>query len=162
MAYFAAALMILCFNLVKFDYFVDDFKLLYPLLGEWATPFKDGEMFEKWEMKYDKMMKGKSVYVNNNEEESLEDITLVLEDRRIYYIPEVKGQNNDEPVKFTLIEIADENKFIFENKDHDFPQRIIYEFKTPDEINATIEGQTKKGLKQIVYKFKRKKEGTNE
>lgn len=161
MAYFAAALMILCFNFVKFDYNTDDFKLLYPLIGQWTTPYKDGELIEKWELKYEKMINGKTIFLKGDVEKSQEDINLVLEDRRIYYIPTVSGQNNDEPVKFTLIEIEDENKFIFENKDHDFPQRIIYEFKSPDEINATIEGETKNGLKQIEYKFKRKKESSN-
>lgn len=156
MAYFAAALIILCFNLVKMDYDLDDFKLLYPLIGEWSAPYKDGEIVEKWEKKYAKMMKGETVYAKDNEEESREDIQLVLEDRRIYYIPKLKGEDDEEPVQFTLIEI-DKNKFIFENKDHDFPKRIIYVMKTPDEMDATIEGETSKGFKKIEYKFKRKK-----
>ncbi len=158
MAYFAAALMILCFNLFKFDYFVDDFKLLYPLIGEWAAPYKGGELIEKWELKYEKMMNGKTVFLKGDEEKSQEHINLVLEDRRIYYIPTVTGQNNDEPVKFTLIEIVDENKFIFENKDHDFPQRIIYDLKTPGVLVATIEGETKNGMKSINYTYKKKTE----
>jgi hypothetical protein len=161
MAYFAVALILLCFNFVKVDYDVDDFKLLYPLVGEWTMPFKDGEMIEKWELKYEKMMNGKTLLIKEGEEELQENVNLVLEDRRIYYIPKVKGQNNEEPVAFTLIEI-DGNKFIFENKDHDFPQRIIYVLNSSDEFNATIEGETGKGEKKIEYRFKRKKEDANE
>jgi hypothetical protein len=34
-----------------------------------------------------------------------------------------------------------EIKFIFENKEHDFPQKIIYHFVSESKLNASIEGE---------------------
>ena len=41
-----------------------------------------------------------------------------------------------EPVRFAIIE-ADASHFVAENRDHDYPQRIIYR-RTRDELTATI------------------------
>jgi hypothetical protein len=35
---------------------------------------------------------------------------------------------------------SDSNNFIFENKEHDFPQRIIYHIVNKDSVHAWIEG----------------------
>lgn len=155
MFYAVFALILLSFNLVKMDYDLEDFIKLYPLEGEWTTPFKGGELIEKWEKKYNKMLEGKTIYLKGDEQLSQESISLFLKDGRIYYTPVIEGKENEEPVPFTLIEI-NKNKFIFQNKEHDFPQRIVYELRTSNELIATIEGETNKGFKKIVYRYKRK------
>jgi hypothetical protein len=40
---------------------------------------------------------------------------------------------------FALTEYSD-NKFIFENEEHDYPQKIIYEFTADGKLNAATEG----------------------
>lgn len=155
MLYFVVALIAVSFNLVKMDYNIDDFIKLYFLEGEWVMPYKEGELVEKWEKTYDKVLEGETFYLKDNEKLSHENISLRLKDARIYYTAKVKGQNNGEPVPFTLIEI-DKNKFIFQNKEHDFPQRITYEIKSYNEFTAIVEGETDKGEKRIIYNFKKK------
>lgn len=157
MFYYMFALIILSFNLIKVDFNIEDFSRLYPLEGIWTAPFKEGQLVEKWEKKFDKLLQGETFYLQGDKEHSQEKINLSLRNGRIYYTPRVPGQNNDEPVSFTLIEI-DNRKFIFENKDHDFPQRITYEIKTVNELIATVEGETDEGFKKIEYKFKRKED----
>ena len=58
----------------------------------------------------------------------LEAIELYHQDDHFWYVPVVPDQNNSLPVLFILIS-SEDNHFVFENPDHDFPQRIIYEFR---------------------------------
>ncbi|MEP7146580.1 MAG: DUF6265 family protein [bacterium] len=155
MLYAVLALILLSFNLVKMDYDIEDFIKLYPLEGEWTMPFKGGELIERWERKYNKMLEGETIFLKGNEKQPIESISLFLRDGRIYYTPVVNGTQDEEPVQFTLIEI-DKKKFIFQNKEHDFPQRIIYELRSVNELVATIEGETNNGFKKIQYKYNRK------
>ncbi|MEO8664979.1 MAG: DUF6265 family protein [Ignavibacteria bacterium] len=149
------ALILLSFNLVKMDYDLEDFVKLYPLEGEWTMPYKDGELVEKWEKKYNKMLEGETIFLKGDEEQQQESIKLFLKDGRIYYTPIKDGKEEDEPVEFSLIS-NEKRKFIFQNKEHDFPQRIIYELRSNNELVATIEGETSNGPKKIIYRYKRK------
>jgi len=155
MFYVMFALIVLSFNIFKIDYDIEDFEKLYSLVGEWTMPFKNGELVEKWEKQFNKKLTGETFYINGNEEESQEKIDLVLSAGRIYYSSVVNGQNEGESVPFTLIGM-DKNKFTFENKEHDFPQRIIYELRSPNELVASIEGETDNGFKKIEYKYRKK------
>ncbi len=155
MFYAVFALILLSFNLVKMEYDIDDFIKLYPLEGVWTMPYKGGELVEKWEKKYNKMMEGETIFLKGDDEQQQEIISLFLKDGRIYYTPVKDGREADEPIPFTLIS-DEKNKFIFQNKEHDFPQRIIYELRSNNELVATIEGETSKGPKRIIYRYKRK------
>ncbi|HVT34714.1 MAG TPA: DUF6265 family protein [Nevskiaceae bacterium] len=53
------------------------------------------------------------------------------------YVAQPQGQP---PTKFNMLELKG-TRVVFENPDHDFPQRIIYEFHAPDQLNARIEGK---------------------
>ncbi len=155
MFYAMFALIVLSFNIFKIDHDLEDFEKLYALVGEWIMPYKKGELVEKWQKQYNKKLTGETFYINGNDEELQEKIDLVLSDGRIYYSSKVNGQNDGEGVPFALIKI-EKNIFIFENKEHDFPQRITYEVKSPNELVASIEGDTNDGFKKIVYKYRKK------
>lgn len=157
MLYGVFALILISFNLVKMDYYIDDFIKLYPLEGQWTMPYDGGELVEIWTKQFEKKLKGQTIFIKNEQEEKKEVINLVLKEGRIYYTPEVKGMNDDEPVPFTLTEM-DDNKFVFENREHDFPRRITYELKGNNRLYATIEGTTKKGFRKVEYKYVRRAE----
>ena len=53
---------------------------------------------------------------------------------------------------FALSEYS-ENKFIFENKEHDYPQKIIYEFTTDGKLNAATEGIIEGELMRRDFNF---------
>jgi hypothetical protein len=59
-------------------------------------------------------------------------------------------------VHFKLVS-AQQGKYIFENKLHDFPQRIIYHLVTPDSIAARVEGQQNGRVDGSDFYFKRVK-----
>jgi hypothetical protein len=53
---------------------------------------------------------------------------------------------------FALTEYS-ESKFIFENKEHDYPQRIIYEFTVDGQLNAATEGIIEGELMRREFNF---------
>jgi len=68
--------------------------------------------------------------------------TILLEERegKLLYIPTVKGQNNDQPVPFTLTTAAGDS-FVFENPAHDFPGKITYRKTSETTLVAKISGK---------------------
>ena len=63
---------------------------------------------------------------------------------------------NAKPIAFKLIK-SSENEVVFENPEHDFPQRIIYRRDSPDALFARIEGQEKGVNKSVDFPYKRVK-----
>ncbi|MDG1870844.1 MAG: DUF6265 family protein, partial [Flavobacterium sp.] len=54
-----------------------------------------------------------------------EKIQLEQKGDILTYTTIIKGQNNDKPISFMLID-HQENKVVFENKANDYPQKITY------------------------------------
>jgi hypothetical protein len=60
------------------------------------------------------------------------------------------------PTVFRMITGSD-GEVVFENPEHDFPQRIIYRRESADALFARIEGQEKGVNKAMDFRFKRSK-----
>ncbi len=63
---------------------------------------------------------------------------IVEDDSGIYYIS--KPSENKEETSFKLIKLSS-NEVIFENPEHDFPQRIMYRLEKDKSLFARIEGK---------------------
>lgn len=120
------------------------------LEGKWERITEKSSSFEIWKKAGDNLFAGESFTIKNDDTVSYESIRLEIIGDEIFYIPTVKGQNEDKPVYFKLISYDDEA--IFENKEHDFPQRIIYTH-TVDSLKARIEGEINGKFKQIPFNF---------
>ena len=114
------------------------------LLGTWQNHSPEGVATEVWRQENDSVYAGSSHFVIGQDTVSAESIRLEASGQGLAYIPTVKGQNNDAPVRFTLSTTTDK-QLVFENPAHDFPQKISYAQVSPDslvaEISGTIEGQ---------------------
>jgi hypothetical protein len=144
----------LAFTTLSFSDSSDRFNQLLTLEGTWVMQTKKGPLFESWNKVSDVELQSRSYRLNGKDTVLLEKVSIVEKEGGIFYIPVVENQNNGQPVKFTLISI-EKNKFTFENKLHDFPQRIIYNLLSTDSIVARIEGE-KKGIKSgSDFHFKR-------
>jgi hypothetical protein len=55
---------------------------------------------------------------------------------------------------FNLVSIAGD-RFVFENLQHDFPQRIVYSLEDDDSLTARIEGTRGGQLKSFEYQLRR-------
>ncbi len=125
------------------------------IAGHWEMKKANGKtMGEIWVKKSDNEMSGKSYLVKNGDSAWLESVQLIEKGDNTYYIPVAYGQNDGKPVPFKLT-AANGTEYIFENTEHDFPKRIVYDFKSNDELHAYIDDGT--ANKRQHYNYKRKK-----
>ncbi|HYG19014.1 MAG TPA: DUF6265 family protein [Ohtaekwangia sp.] len=117
----------------------DHFTDLSRLQGVWRMETGKGYIYESWRSISELELVGKSYQLNGDDTIVFEKIRLVKRGSAVAYIPVVMDQNEGKPVEFRLVS-AEQKKYIFENREHDFPQRIIYCLVTPDSVVARIEG----------------------
>ena len=113
-------------------------KDLYLLEGTWKMNTSKGVLIESWKKISPSQLQGRSYRVNAKDTVHLEEVSLLEDNAGIHYVPTVKNQNEGQPVRFTLIN-SESGRFVFENKNHNFPKRIIYHFITADSIVARVE-----------------------
>jgi hypothetical protein len=122
------------------------------IIGSWKI--EAGAEMEKWEFVNEKELRGKGFAVNGRDTILKEVIQLVYNDSGIHYIVKVKGQNNNESTTFSLVN-TQKATFVFENKAHDFPQRINYRKISDTLIMAWIEGEKNGEKKKMEYPMKK-------
>jgi hypothetical protein len=127
------------------------------ILGEWQMESPDGLFVEKWQQETDTSYIGEGS-LTNNKGEVLFSEKLRVEQRGsdVWYIPTIASQNNGQPVLFKEKALA-ANSVIFENPEHDFPQRIIYEKPSDSILTARIEGKQNGKDAKEEYSFHKKK-----
>ncbi len=132
------------------------FKKLYTLEGVWKMNTKRGAICEEWK-KVDKnylqstgyMLKGKDTIIN-------ERVALTNTEAGIFYTSTVEDQNNPQdpgdkqPVAFKMTK-AENNTYVFENPEHDFPKRIVYKMVTADSLHAYVDDGAETGKRQNFY-----------
>lgn len=129
------------------------------LIGKWKIETKKGIIYEKWKSLNDSTLSGKSMLVKNATGDTvfLEKIQLVYRKNAYFYIPVAEGQNNNQPVEFKLTS-HDENSFVAENPEHDFPKRIMYNLITRDSIHAVVDGGAAMPQKKSNFYYSRQKQ----
>jgi hypothetical protein len=132
------------------------FENLFLLEGLWRMDKPNGALFEEWKKINNELLQGRSFILKENDTIVLEQIRLAKEGDEVFYIPSVKDQNSGQPVTFTMLS-SKKNQFTFENKSHDFPQRIIYRFVNNDSVVARIEGVVKGKEKWSEFYYTRVK-----
>ncbi len=99
------------------------------LAGTWEiNRTASGNRFEIWTLKKDGSLSAKGIRIEAKDTSLLEKIDLVQRDDQYYYVATVPEQNNGNPIEFKLTK-TEGSVFTFENPKHDFPQRIVYQFK---------------------------------
>jgi hypothetical protein len=113
-----------------------DLNALQKLEGHWKGSFGKGSLEETWTTLDSCTLLGWGYYIEEGD-------TLITEQLRIQrignywtFIPII---NQNLPVLFTLVESSD-SKWVFENKEHDFPQRVTYQISPEGDLKAWIEG----------------------
>jgi hypothetical protein len=120
------------------------------LIGSWENKNENGVMTETWSQQDDSALTGivTASYLFKDESmdeprlrtDTLETIRIEQLWGKLSYIPAVKDQNNGMPVKFKMT-FCNAERFVFENPDHDFPQKITYERIGADSLVATVSGK---------------------
>jgi hypothetical protein len=129
------------------------------LSGSWQTQMPEGVFKESWWRdtrqtwkQGENQWQGMGVLLGAAGDTFFrEDLRIISEKGELWYCPMVSNQNGKKEVRFKEKEITDHN-FVFENLQHDFPQRICYELTSDTTIHAWIEGrQNGKERKEDFY-----------
>lgn len=123
------------------------------LLGRWSNISDEGRFYEIWTRSNDSVFIGESFLIVDQDTVFAEEIILKGDSKGIFYEPKVKGQNDEKPVNFQLI--SSKGKWVFENKEHDFPSRIIYSNPSDDSLYARIEGNQNGKFRKEEFSFNR-------
>jgi hypothetical protein len=130
---------------------------LAQLAGTWRGEIEDGAYTytETWSLS-ERGLKGGAVM---DDKEGKRVLTETLEihstGAHVLYIATI---NKGNPVSFTLVNVNKQGgqfEWTFENKEHDFPQRIIYRLESKDSIYARAEGTEKGELKKEEFRLAR-------
>lgn len=123
------------------------------LKGSWSMNTSKGRIVELWKMNIDSGMDGISYAISSTGDSTLlETIKLYESAGSIYYEPTGNGAGNDSTVTFKLVS-ANNKIFVFENKNHDFPQRISYQLQSANKILAWIEGNVNGKFRKIEFPY---------
>jgi hypothetical protein len=120
---------------------------LFP--GKWKMETDKAEIYEEWKVVEETELVGKSYSVDNSVDKVSEILYLKKFGDQWAYVAVPEGQNIS---LFALVEYTPK-KFIFENKEHDFPNRISYEFHKGGKLTAAIEGEVDGEFKRIEFSF---------
>jgi len=84
----------------------------------------EGGAYEEWSKSNGDSMIGRAYKLSGPTDTIVsERIVLKKDGETVWYIPTVAAQNNGQAIPFKLIAYND-SSFTFENKEHDFPQRV--------------------------------------
>ncbi len=122
------------------------------ILGKWQV--NESNSFEEWVRVDDNLYRGKGYEIRKNDTLITESINIVQNGKEVFYIPTVTDQNEGKPVEFKLVS-KKAKELIFENKNHDFPQRIIYVKVGENQIDARIEGEKQGSFSEVKFKLTR-------
>ena len=127
------------------------------LKGSWTMDTNKGRIVESWKRNKESGMEGISFSISNAGDSTLlETIKIHESEGNIYYTPTSSGSGNDSRVSFKLISTKGKT-FVFENKDHDFPQRISYQFQSSNKVLAWIEGTVNSKFRKVEFPYTREK-----
>jgi hypothetical protein len=93
------------------------------LLGTWQGTTNNFPFYESWADDQERGFKGKGFRIVDGDTVFGETLRLESRGKDVYYVADV--EHNADEVAFKLVRITD-TQVVFENPDHDFPQRFIY------------------------------------
>lgn len=142
---------IMLLMLVTVSFYPQDDSIIKLFPGKWKMNVEGALIFEEWEKVNETEFSGISFSLNGTEKNISENLCLKKFAEQWAYVALPENQSI---TLFALVEHT-ANKFIFENKEHDFPQRIIYEFINEDKLTAAVEGMVDGKLEREEFTFTR-------
>lgn len=118
------------------------------LAGCWASVGGETGSMEQWMPPAGGIMLGMSRTVRNSQTVAYEYMQIRQSgDGRIHYTAMPSGQP---AASFALLGMG-ESEVVFENPEHDFPQRIIYRLKPGGRLEASIEGKLNGQARTVAF-----------
>jgi hypothetical protein len=107
------------------------------MTGCWALTGQEKGSIEQWSTPAGKTMLGFNRVVSAGQTIAFEFLRIVEEDEKAMIL--VASPSGQETASFRAIESSN-SKVVFENSEHDFPQRIIYRLDENRNLVGRIEG----------------------
>jgi hypothetical protein len=122
------------------------------LKGCWAGANGNSEFTEQWMKPAANTMIGMGRTIRGDKVLSYEFLLLKQDEKgSIYYVAKPSGQDE---ASFKLVK-SGPNEAIFENPEHDFPQRVIYRLNADGSLFARIEGKQAGKEQGVSFPMKR-------
>jgi hypothetical protein len=126
----------------------DSIKKLFP--GKWKMDVENAEVYEEWQLVNENELIGISYSIEDGVKNINESLYLKKFADQWAYVAVPKNQNI---ALFALIEHSPQ-KLLFENMEHNFPQKISYEFHKDGRMTAAIQGEVSGETKRKEFSFK--------
>lgn len=133
-----------------------DFNRLKALVGTWVRQTSAGPGYEEWVIGNDDNLRGREYRVAGGDTIVRERVNLARKQQQVVYAVTGSDPREPLPVAFFLVE-AGRKRFVFANPTHDFPKRIVYEFRGTDSLHAWIDGGEKDADTRVDYYYRRMK-----
>lgn len=125
------------------------------LQGTWKI--ENEESYEHWDRLNSDHLRGIS-YSNKNGQISISEyIEIIRTEKGMFYRATVVNQNEGKEISFRLTKT--DSTYTFENPEHDFPKKIVYQKLTDTEVFVQVSDGMQKGF---AYKMKRESYKTKE
>ncbi len=119
------------------------------LLGRWADESRQNDFYETWEVSGNGLT-GTGVVMSNGDTVFIEHLAIVEREGDWYYAARIDSHNNGEMIYFKL-QTKKDSLFVFENQDHDFPQKIVYDLQASGELLITTSGHESDTLREEKF-----------
>jgi Domain of unknown function (DUF6265) len=134
------------------QYSESTFQQLVKLNGRWVMQTDKVTITEQWLQKNKTEYLGKSWTSKGKDSTLNETLLLSYENGVIKYTSTVVGENDGQAISFVLTK-AENDMYVFENPQHDFPKRITYHFKSNNELIASIDNGKETGDNKIMFNY---------
>lgn len=132
--------------------------LVMKLVGEWHDVQGDGKtvFHEQWERTDDAFYTGLGFVMSGKDTVFIEHLNIAEHaNGKAFYSARIPSQNAGATVDFELTSAVGDS-MVFENKQHDFPQRIVYALQTDGTWHVSVAGPGKDGWRTDHYHFRRR------
>lgn len=119
------------------------------LEGTWKV--ENRETYENWEINEDGSLKGTSYRLANGEKNITEYLQINKKGEQVIYTAVVPTQNEGRGIEFVLLKL-DNMTYSFENPEHDFPKKIVYQKKSDSEIYVMVSDGGDQGFAYTMRK----------
>lgn len=119
------------------------------LKGTWRI--EESANYEHWDQLSSTALHGFSYTLESGEMHVTEYIALQKKGTNTVYTATVIGQNKGEGISFK--QKKNDSAYIFENRSHDFPKRIVYQKISDQKVNVTLTDGKQKTISYSMYQF---------
>lgn len=121
----------------------------YFLQGAWKM--EGQEIYEQWDKLNEDLLKGFGYKTNQGNRKITEYFEIARKKKKITYTASVIGQNNGKGIDFKMTK--SDGIYVFENPNHDFPKKIVYQKLSETEILVQISDGKEKSFEYKMHKL---------